>query len=341
MTPKSRLENILAGKPVDRPPFFPAIYDYKSTLAKVPPHLFGQNDRELFFALRQEVEALHAEILTCAYDIYNVEAEAIGGQVTRDASLLLPEMRDPVITSLDQVKTLGALTAPAGRMGVYIAAAKEAVKKFGAAVPVRGGVSGPFSMASKIYPREELLMATVTDPEGVIALLRACTDTIKVYIEGFLNAGAGVAVFDSFIVPPMLSPALYEELVLPFHKEIFTLLAERGVALRTLIAGGNTLPLLPHLAKCGANQLILDYNIPLEKMKEAIRAFPEILFRISLPPALISESMPERIRDAVSVLLFELKDIPRFMLGTGILPPHTPLTNLLSARQALIDFFAV
>jgi uroporphyrinogen decarboxylase len=341
MTPKQRLENLLSGKPVDRPPFFPAIYDYKSTLAKTAPHLFGQNERELFFALRQEAEALHAEILTSAYDIYNVEAEALGGKVTRDPTLLLPEMREPLITSLDQVEKLAALQKPAGRMRLFIAAAKEAVKKYGAEIPVRGGLSGPFSMAAKVFPREELLMATVTDPEGVVRLLRACTDAIEIYLDGFLEAGAGTALFDSFIVPPMLSPGLYEALVLPFHREIFSLLEKRGVTHRTLIAGGNTLPLLPHLVKCGANQLILDYNIPAEKIKETLITRPGTFFRVNLSPALIAGSTPEQVRSSVMDLLGPLKDCRNLILGTGILPPQTPAENLLSARRALLDFFSV
>jgi len=72
----------------------------------------------------------------------------------------------------------------------------------------------------------------------------------------------------------MLSPAIYEEIVLPFHQELFRFLEERGVAHRPLVAGGNLLPLLPELVKCGANQFLLDYQLPLEKVKTVLQEYP-------------------------------------------------------------------
>jgi len=96
MTPLLRLQNLLSGKPVDRPPFFPALYDYKAGLAGVPPHLFGQKEDEIIRALSVEAEELRAEALTCAYDIYNVEAEALGAKVLRRQGLPMPEIEKPL-----------------------------------------------------------------------------------------------------------------------------------------------------------------------------------------------------------------------------------------------------
>lgn len=338
MTPNERLDNLLAGRPIDRPPFYPALYDYKSTLAEIPSHLFGQTSEQMTFALEKEVEVLQAEILTTAYDIYNVETEALGATVTRDPGLVLPEIHAPLITDLAQTESLPKLSAPSGRMALFIRAAEKAQQRFGSTLPVRGGLSGPFSMAAKLFPREELLIATVMDPDGVLRLLRFCTDTIKLYAEGFTRAGAGIALFDSFIVPPMLSPALYEELVLPFHQEIFSTLSAQGIKHRTLIAGGDTRPLLPHLVKTGANQLILDYNIPTTELRRIIETFPEVSFRINLSPALIAGGNPETIRNQVSDLLKSLGRGRPFILGTGILPPSTPQANILAARRSLLEF---
>ncbi len=61
-------------------------YDYKSSLVNVPSHLFAQTVGEIYGALSQEVASLDAEALTAAYDIYNIEAEALGGIVARNSA---------------------------------------------------------------------------------------------------------------------------------------------------------------------------------------------------------------------------------------------------------------
>lgn len=340
MTPRTRIENLLQGLPIDRPPFLPAIYDYKATLAGADLHLFGQSEAEMESALGLEVEDLNVEMLTSAYDIYNVEAEAVGGLVIRDPVIGMPDIRNPVIQTLGEVRNLEVPECMSGRMDLFVRAAKSAELLYGRTIPVRGGLSGPFSMASKIFPREELLMETLMNPNGVSTLLRFCTNVIKVYLDGFLKLGLGAAIFDSFIAPPMLSPDLYTELVLPLHQELFEAQKSHGIALRTLIAGGNTLPLLPALSRCGANQLLLDYNIPLKQVDEVLTTYPEILFRVNLSPALFLTS-PEEIRNKVMHILSVVGERKNLILGTGILIPGTPKRNIQAARQSLTAFFGL
>ncbi len=58
MTAAERLENLLNGKPVDRPPFMPAIYDLKSVFLGSAPHTFGQKEQDIIEALTFEAEKL-------------------------------------------------------------------------------------------------------------------------------------------------------------------------------------------------------------------------------------------------------------------------------------------
>ena len=149
MTPQERLSGILAGERVDRPPFWPAIYDLKASLAGVEPHLFGTSVDELVHACSVEAEDLEAEILTVGYDIYNVEVEALGAELRRESGLGMPEPRAPVLRDAGEAERLEARAAGAagaGRMGVFVEAAAQVVERYGNTVPVRGGVSGPFSM---------------------------------------------------------------------------------------------------------------------------------------------------------------------------------------------------
>jgi uroporphyrinogen-III decarboxylase len=115
-----------------------------------------------------------------------------------------------------------------GSPGNWAEAAKIAVDRWGSTIPIRGAISGPFSMASKLIAHDDLIMGCIINPDGIKELLSLCTQTAILYANAFLSAGAQVIVFDSFVVPPMLSPELYSEIVLPFHKELFGFLKQNG-----------------------------------------------------------------------------------------------------------------
>ena len=140
----------------------------------------------------------------------------------------MPDIKEPIIRTIEGVSGLHGLNTLAGRMSVFVNAAKIAVDRWGSTIPIRGAISGPFSMASKLIAHDDLIMGCIINPDGIKELLSLCTQTAILYANAFLSAGAQVIVFDSFVVPPMLSPELYSEIVLPFHKELFGFLKQNG-----------------------------------------------------------------------------------------------------------------
>jgi uroporphyrinogen decarboxylase len=339
MTAAERLENLLMGKTVDRPPFMPAIYDLKPTFLHSASHTFGQKEQDIIDALTFEAEQLEADSLTAAYDVYNIEAEAIGCSVLRDPKIWMPEIAKPLLGSVDESDKLKGLNGLSGRMGVFIRSAKNIIQRYGESIPVRGGISGPFSMATKIVPKEELLMKTIMNPEGLIPLLKFCTETIKIYAKAFADIGAGVVVFDSFVTPPMISPQSYCELIKPFHEEIFHLLENQGVLHRTLIIGGNTLPLLNDIISTGATQFLLDFTIPIEEIRNVLQEFPDTVFRVNLPPAPFTTRNTDKLEEIIDNLLNSLKNYRNLIIGTGILPPKVPASNILATKNQIVNFY--
>lgn len=338
MTAKERLEHLLCGEPADRPPFMPAIYDLKPALIHAPAHTFAQHEGELIRALSFEAEELDADALTVAYDIYNIEAEAVGCTVLRNPQIHMPEIKAPLIHALSEIGQLQEIQKITGRMGLFIQATEKILKRYGDRLPVRGGISGPFSMATKIYPRDALLLETVIDPESVKGLLRYCTDVIKLYASAYAGIGAGVIVFDSFVAPPMIAPDFYHSVVLPFHREIFSFLKESDVLQRTLIVGGNTLPLIEDFISTGATQFLLDFNIPVEKIKPVLQQYPDTLFRVNLSPLHFTHNR-EDLQRVVYDLLRSLSTCRNLIIGTGILPPDVPPSNILAAKEAIVSFY--
>jgi uroporphyrinogen decarboxylase len=339
MTATERLENLLNGKAVDRPPFMPAIYDLKPAFLQADPFTFGRKKQDIIDALTFEAEELEADSLTAAYDIYNIEAEAVGCSVLRDPNIMMPEIESPILGSISELDKLEVPGRISGRMEIFISAAASMLQRHEGSIPVRGGISGPFTMASKICPKETVLMETLTDPEKLIPLLGFCTEVIKIYAKAFADIGAGVVVFDSFASPPMLSPQSYKELILPFHRDIFSSFANLGVLQRTLIIGGNTLPILHDMTSTGATQFLLDFTIPLEAIKSVLQEYPETVFRVNLPPSAFTSQHTGELEDIIKKTLNSLAYHKNLIVGTGILPPNVPPVNILFAKKQIVNFY--
>lgn len=337
MTPLERMQMTIAGTHDGTPLFSPAIYDMKPALAGKPAHLFGQNAADVALAMSREINELGNDVLISAYDIYNVEAEVLGCTVHRSADIPMPKITAPIIDSLTDIGRLTAPKAPQGRMPVFIEAAALAAKGFPGAV-IAGGISGPFSIASHIYPKEKLLIEMMMAPETVSKLLRICTDTVLVYARAFAERGIGVFVFDSFIAPPLLSPELYRTLVLPFHTEIMASARSHGAPIRALISGGNTPPIFNDMKASGADHFILDYPVPADEMKRILRS-TNAAIRVNIDPQIISEGTPGTIEAHMKDFLSVLGHHRNILVGSGILPMHTPIANIQAAKQALTKHY--
>ncbi len=286
-----------------------------------------------------KLKSSSADSLTSAYDIYNIEAEAVGCSVLRNPNIGMPEIAEPLIGTTYEIEKLEEIKEIGGRMGIFIRAAENMIQKYGDYIPVRGGISGPFSMATKIVPKEELLMETIVNPKRVIPLLRFCTQTIKIYAKAFAEIGAGVVVFDSFVTPPMLSPQAYHDLVLPFHKEIFHCLENKGIRQRTLIIGGNTIPILHDIISTGATQFLLDFTVPVEEVKTVLQEYPSIAFRVNLPPSPFTARDTAVLEEDIDKLLKTLNNYQNLIIGTGILPADVPPSNILAAKNKIVNFY--
>ncbi len=335
--PKSRWEDFYSGCLQGPLLFAPAVYDLKPALVGVPACRFGQDADELKAALEREVEAIQADVLTVGYDIYNVEAEACGCCVRRDPDLPMPLVEEPLLSEPEEVERLKGLPVdPSGRMPLFLDAARWAVQRFGWQIPVRGAVSGPFSMAAVLCRRQGLLAAALEKPGSVERLLSWCTERILAYARGFRQAGAGVVVFDSFASPPLISPRLYRELVLPCHRRLFHQLRESGLEHRPLVMGGNIAPLLSAFPETGATQFLLDFNIPLPRIREILETSSG-LFRVNLSPRLVAEGSREEVAEETRKVLGSLRGLNNYLLGTGILPYATPLDNIAAIRRAVLE----
>ena len=338
MNPKEKLTTTIRGENLNVPLFCPAIYDYKVNFSTNPSNLFGQTEDELVDAVDKEIQLLKAEVVTCGYDIYNIEAEALGAKVNREEKDFFPDINKALITNLGEMDKLPVLKKTGGRMPVFINATKELSRRFRDTVYIRGAVSGPFSLAGTIYQNDQLIMDCMINPQGVTQLLDYCTDVILTYIRGFVEAGEDVVIFDSLASPPLISPEIYDDLIFPFHHRIFEFLKNAGVQNRPLIMGGNTLPIMDQLTKTGANQLLLDYVIPLKDMGAVLDQY-KLAFRINIDPGLVACNDQNQIANQITKIFGFLGHRSNLLIGTGILAKETPLENIQFIKEYITKHY--
>ncbi len=337
MQPGDRLVQTIQGRNEGAPLFFPGIYDYRAVFSPRPVHRFGQDLDDFVAATQQEIDLIGSDCIVCGYDIYNVEAEAVGCEIERQPDRF-PEVASPLMDTCRDMSRLPALTEAQGRIPLFMEATHILQQRNQSRTVVMGAVSGPFSLAGKLCPQERLLMDCLIDPQGVRALLQYCTELITVIVTQYGRQKTPVVVFDSLAAPPLLSPALYRKLVLPCHRQIFQTLIDLGLSVRPLIIGGDTRALLDDYTQTGANLLLLDFTIPTSELSTLLGKYPGA-FRVNLPPQTIADGTLSDIDARTQALAAAIQSHANVMLGTGILPVHTPPPNILQIKKTLHGFW--
>ncbi|MBF8294619.1 MAG: Uroporphyrinogen decarboxylase [Bacteroidetes bacterium] len=197
-----RLEHALNCEVQDQVPFLPAIFEHKAWFVGETPSRVARDAHLLTTALLAEYERVQPDALTIGVDVYNVEAEAIGCSVIYyegdDNSVPAIGSEGAVFQGSEDVTSL-KMPDPRkdGRMPLNLEVARNIVKVLGKEVPIRGAVSGPFSLAAHLAGPENFFMLTVTQPDLVNNLLHFASEVIKRYGKAFVELGCGVVIFDS------------------------------------------------------------------------------------------------------------------------------------------------
>ena len=336
MSPRQRIQNLLEGKPVDRTPFCPAVYEHKAALIRVSPSEMAR-DVDLFErAIIREVEVYEPDMLVVGCDVYNVEAEAAGCRVLFPVSNDVPAIIERAVCVGDDLSGL-ELPNPLrdGRMPLHLEVGRRIQERFGRERIVRGALSAPFSIACELIGPEPLLMAMLDRPDWVKRLLSFTSEITIAYGRAFAERGLGVIIFDSHASPPLTSPALYKEMILPPTADaIRHFRSGLGVPLVPYIMGGDTTALLDAILETGTNNLLCDHKADLHVFVDRLKDEP-VLLRANIDPLYLTTQPIEAIRTKAHDILSAGRRHPRFLLGTGILPYDIAPGRVIAVREAI------
>ena len=336
MTPKQRLANLNAGKEIDRMPIIPVF-------SNVVPRLSGMNLRDIRASAQNEAQSqLHAyqllgyDSVVSDYGLHGIGI-AMGSQVNNPESAVAA-IEHHVLTdfkNLDQLDPENASRKKDPKFARHYEAAEIMLEQVGDECAVLAQISGPFTAAASIYPTEQILRASIKNPENLHKLIRFSTDCIKTVISEYMALNnVGFAMGDPVASGTVLKSKDYDEFVKPYMTEIAEHVHKLGSSIGYHICG-NTLSILESMADTGVDFLSLDNQVDMQTAKERVGSRVALIGNVD-PTGVMMLGTVDEVDQAVKVCFQKTADSPKgYMLSTGCdVPFNAPLENLTAFMDA-------
>ncbi|MBN1844086.1 MAG: uroporphyrinogen decarboxylase family protein [Sedimentisphaerales bacterium] len=323
MTPKERIDAVLAGRPVDRVPVTPIFMAWAA-------NYIGRNYREYYL----DGDVLVESQLAMARDFQVDQVSAISDP-WREASGYGMEFdypedgvgkpRDVLLKSPADIDRLTLLDPyGAARMKQRI----DSVAKLAAAVGdthgVLGWVEGPAAEYVDLRGMQDAMLDLMDRPEIFQRAADVLVENAVCFAVAQVEAGADmIGVGDA--AASLIGPSLYERLVLPGQQKLFAAIHRAGARVKLHICG-NIAKIVAGMAQSGADIIDVDWMVPLEKARRDV-GDDIVLCGNFDPAAVLLQGTPQQVTAAARDCIARAGE--RFILMPGCeVPPGTPLENL-------------
>ncbi len=264
----------------------------------------------------------------------SVEAEAFGSEV-RFADDEIPTVIKGVIDDIEDVDKISVPKVGSGRTGSYIEAARLAASQI-EGHPTFGGITGPFTLAGRLFDFSEIMIALVMDEDAVHELLDKTTEFLIEYTKAFKEAGAnGVIIAEP--AAGLLSPDHCEEFSSVYVKRLVEAVQDDHFMV-VLHNCGQTVRQVDSMLGTGAMGLHFGNAVD---MMDILPQVPENIMAMGNldPVSVFKNASVEEVKEATTQLLNKTSDYKNFVLSSGCdLPPFTPVENINAFFAALEEF---
>jgi methylthiol:coenzyme M methyltransferase len=269
MSPRARFMNALRGEPVDRPPVahvaaMATVELQKSTGCFMPE---AHHDAEkLVLLMGANHDILGFDAVTFIINFFN-EPAALGAELDWGGPTQLPAYTShPWQNARDAVMPDDFLDRPP--VSTNLRAFEIAKQRYGERIAVLGKVMGPLSMVQVMHGLDATMTALVTDPDLMRNFLDVATDILIASANSQFALGVdAITIGEGGAGAQMLSPEMYERVLLPFHKRMIA--AINGPTIMHIC--GDIMPRLHMLADTGLTCFNFDWAIPPKTMVEAAK----------------------------------------------------------------------
>jgi len=331
-----RMNGILSGRRPDRAPFVPSIYEHGAKLLGKSPGQVCRSAEWMAAAAVRGHELYDHDLVTVGIDLYNIEAEALGCELSDGAGNSIPGVTSHPLAGGD-VLDAARLTMPprgdANRLDLIVEATRRVVDAIGERVWVYGCMGGPFSQAVELRGFERLIGDMVDTPEAVHALLAKTAELSLQQARRLSRQAAGVYLYESWATLPLIAPSIFEAFVVPYNKLVIDAVGrEFATPPPAVIMGGDTALLIDLFIRVGTSLVVADFNTDFDAIKSRIADRPMIV-RGCVDPKTIERGDWPALQRAVDALAAKAGSMPNFVWGCGCISYDTPPEHVLRFKD--------
>jgi uroporphyrinogen decarboxylase len=276
-------------------------------------------------------ETLKPDLIWTGGGLLNYPAHCLGAPI-EDASNASPVLTSTAISGLGD---LGSLDPEAALANPINQAIGEAVKLVGEAIGQKTAlfhtIWGPFTTAARVLGAEPIMMATVTDPDGLSKLVGICTDYLCSICESVLEHDdvLGINLSEPVSSCDMISPVTFRNFVVPALAKMIGLCKDKGKYITIHICGNST-PLLDDIAELAPHGFSIENKVDLADAREKLAGKVCVLGNVSPTGAFFKGTADEVLAESQACLQ-RWGDAPGYILTNGCdFPKEVPLDNILA-----------
>lgn len=268
-------------------------------------------------------DRFHTPVLLSPMDL-SAEAEEFGSVVTFSGDEV-PTVTGRLVTGDEEINRLPVPDVGGKRTAIYLRAVESLARTDNRALTLATMI-GPFSLAGRLFGVSEILLASVTEPETVEALLQKTTAFLIAYATALKNAGAkGLLIAEP--TAGLLSPGALARCSAPCVKQIVQAVEDDDFEVILHNCGARVVHLKPMLAS-GIG--IIHCGKPME-IRAALSGLSEdIVLCGNLDPAeVFVQARPEEVSRRTAQLLESVAGRRSFVISSGCdIPADAPWENI-------------
>lgn len=203
-----------------RIPVYAQMHEFVAAQAGVPPERFYSDAAAYMPAMLQTQAEYGLDVANITYDIYNIEAEALGQKlILSETGMLEIDRSRPLIEDTDDLALIA--TPDFARDGRFSAV----LDRFALFHEMTGlqptlGFCGPFTLAANLRGIERLLVDIYTDPAFAASLLDRLTNDVLApwidYQKQRFPLATSISGADAIASPPIVNLQILRDWALPY-----------------------------------------------------------------------------------------------------------------------------
>ena len=335
MSPRERVMNALAGKPVDRTPAVNPTNVATVELMDLvdAPFPYACQDGEMAARLAATgYTELGFDSVSPYFSIIQ-ESSALGCEMQWEEKDNWPTVRmyNPIWKSADDVKIPSDILEHRD-MKAITDSIRMLKDEFGDEVAIIGKTMGPWTLAYHVFGVESFLLGTVDNPEETKRALEKLKEISVLFGQAQIDAGADALTFPDHATGDLVSGAYYKEFLQDIHTEMVDIL---DVPLILHICG-KTVDRMPYIAKTGMASFHFDSKNDPQEAMDAVDGGITLVGNINNPETLYARG-PEEVRQEV----YKCLEAGVQMIGPECaIPLATKIENLMEIPLAIKDWTA-